>query len=140
MYGTVGDDPFLTRRGDLSVSPEGILTNGAGQQILDTELNPIQVPPNRKIKITEDGRVLITPLGAQDDVEQLAGTIGLTTAENQLLKNRLMDRSELLMAVCHQLISSLRSCRDLLNCRMSVLLKSWSARSKTSAITRLISR
>ena len=86
MYGTVGDDPFLTRRGDLSVSPEGILTNGAGQQILDTELNPIQVPPNRKIKITEDGRVLITPLGAQDDVEQLAGTIGLTTAENQLLK------------------------------------------------------
>ena len=63
-------------------SPEGLLTNGAGQQIY-TELDPLQIPPNRKIKITEDGRVLITPLGAEDDVEQLVGTIGLTTAEGQ---------------------------------------------------------
>ena len=51
MYGTVGDDPFLTRRGDLSMASEGLLTNGAGQQILDTELNPLQFRPTARSRL-----------------------------------------------------------------------------------------
>ena len=86
MYGQVGDTPFLTRRGDLSVSAQGQLVNGAGQKILNAELNPIDIPPNRKIKISEDGQIFITPIGAEDGVEQQVDTIGLTLATGALLK------------------------------------------------------
>ena len=34
-------EPSLSRRGDLQVSPDGFLTNGAGSQMLNINLQPI---------------------------------------------------------------------------------------------------
>lgn len=86
MYGSAGGDPFLTRRGDLALDSNGMLINGAGEKILDTELQPINVPPARKITINGEGQIIITPLGAEDGVEQQVAVLGLTSAAGAKLK------------------------------------------------------
>jgi flagellar basal-body rod protein FlgF len=47
-----------TRRGDLSLSPAGVLTNGEGVPVLG-ENGPISVPPGSDVMIGEDGAVLV---------------------------------------------------------------------------------
>lgn len=47
-----------TRRGDLSLSPAGVLTNGDGAPVLG-ENGPISVPPGSDVSIGEDGAVLV---------------------------------------------------------------------------------
>jgi len=50
-----------TRRGDLSLSPAGVLTNGDGAPVLG-ENGPISVPPGSNVSIGPDGAVLIRSL------------------------------------------------------------------------------
>lgn len=71
-------DPSLTRRGDLNISPEGLLQNGANQTMLNANLEPFQVPPNRVMKISDDGDVIITPMGAADGETQVVGRLALS--------------------------------------------------------------
>jgi len=52
-----------TRAGDLRVTPEGLLQNGAGLQILGQD-GPISIPPAEKLTIAGDGTISIIPLGA----------------------------------------------------------------------------
>ena len=47
-----------TRRGDLSLSPAGVLTNGDGALVLG-ENGPISVPPGSNVSIGPDGAVLV---------------------------------------------------------------------------------
>ena len=47
-----------TRRGDLSLSPAGVLTNGDGALVLG-ENGPISVPPGSTVSIGPDGAVLV---------------------------------------------------------------------------------
>jgi len=47
-----------TRRGDLSVSPAGVITNGDGAPVLG-ESGPISVPPGSDVSIAPDGAVLV---------------------------------------------------------------------------------
>ena len=47
-----------TRRGDLAVSPAGLLTNGDGLAVVG-ENGPISVPPNSTVTIAADGAVLV---------------------------------------------------------------------------------
>ena len=47
-----------TRRGDLDVSPSGLLTNGEGFPVLG-ENGPISVPPGSSVSIGADGAVLL---------------------------------------------------------------------------------
>lgn len=47
-----------TRRGDLSLSPSGILVNGEGVPVLGEGGGPISIPPGNDIAIGEDGAVL----------------------------------------------------------------------------------
>jgi flagellar basal-body rod protein FlgF len=47
-----------TRRGDLSISPTGLLVNGDGAPVLG-EGGPITIPPGRDVKIAPDGQVLL---------------------------------------------------------------------------------
>ena len=60
-------DVVFTRRGDLQVSADGILKNGAGDNILSENLAPIQLPFFSDIKITRYGEILLdtaqTPSG-----------------------------------------------------------------------------
>lgn len=46
-----------TRRGDLSIDPAGLLTNGEGLPVLSGN-GPITVPPGAKVTITPDGSVM----------------------------------------------------------------------------------
>ena len=70
-----GMDASLTRRGDMSVSIEGNLVNGQGAVILSETLQPIQVPPFRKLIVAEDGKLLIEPMNGEPGVTQLIGSI-----------------------------------------------------------------
>ena len=53
----------LTRRGDLKVSPEGLLTNGADKPIMGNS-GPIAIPPFQKLTIGKDGTISIVPPGS----------------------------------------------------------------------------
>ena len=76
-----GLEPSLTRRGDMSISLDGFLINGNGAKILSETLQPIEVPPFRKIIIAENGNLLIEPLNGEPGVNQLIGSIGLVSGE-----------------------------------------------------------
>ncbi len=70
----------LSRRGDLTVSADGTLRDGTGTQLLSVDLEPITIPPYRKISISGDGIINIEPLNAPEGqivrVGQLATTTG----------------------------------------------------------------
>ena len=70
----------MSRRGDFTVSADGTLRDGTGTQPLSTDLQPITVPPHRKITVSGDGIITIEPLNAPVGqtvrVAQLATTFG----------------------------------------------------------------
>jgi len=78
--------PSLSRRGDLRVASDGTLENGTSQKILNTDLTPIQVPSYRSMKISDDGNVVIEPLGSEPGTEQIIGKIAMTLAAGGELK------------------------------------------------------
>ena len=79
-------DPSLSRRGDLRVADDGTLENGTSQKILNTQLQPIQVPDHRFMKVSDDGVVIIEPLGSPLGTEQEIGKIALTLGTGEELK------------------------------------------------------
>ena len=70
----------LSRRGDFTVSADGTLRDGTGTQPLSVDLEPVTIPPHRKISISGDGIIQIEPLngpvGQTVNVAQLATTFG----------------------------------------------------------------
>ncbi len=74
-------DPALSRRGDLRVNEDGFLENGTSQKMLDAALQPIVVPAHRAIKVSEDGDVIIEPMGSDPGTEQLVARLAMTSAE-----------------------------------------------------------
>lgn len=81
-----GLEPSLSRRGDMSISMEGQLVNGSGAVILNQNLQPIQVPPFRKMLVREDGVLLIEPLAGEPGITEEIGQLGLVSAEGLQLK------------------------------------------------------
>ena len=79
-------EPSLSRRGDLRVNNEGLLENGTSQQLLDANLAPIQVPPHRGMKISDDAVVTIEPLGSAPGTQQVIATLARTLAAGDQLK------------------------------------------------------
>ena len=80
--------PFLTRRGDMQINNENILTNAANEVILSNELTPITIPPHRNMTISDDGRISIEPMNSPPGTFVLVGTIGLTLGgEKRLVKS-----------------------------------------------------
>lgn len=67
-----------TRRGDLDVSPSGILTNGEGFPVLG-ESGPITVPPGSEVSIGADGAVLVANPGQPDSPPQQVAQIKLAS-------------------------------------------------------------
>jgi len=74
-----------TRVGDLRVDANGLLLNGAGQQVMG-EGGPLTVPPNASVMVAGDGSVSIVPLGQGPETTALVGRIKLVNppAENML--------------------------------------------------------
>ena len=81
-----GAPPFLTRRGDMQINNQNILTNAADETILSNDLNPIIIPPHRKMIISEDGNISIEPLNSPPGTTLQVGTIGLTLGGEEPLK------------------------------------------------------
>ena len=83
-------DPALSRRGDFSVSNTGLLIDGAGSKILSVDGEPLEIPPNKKIIVVENGDVIIEPLNGAVGERQLIGTIGTALGgsnEDPLIKS-----------------------------------------------------
>ncbi len=83
-------DPALSRRGDFSVSNTGLLVDGAGAKILSVDGAAIEIPPNKKMIVAENGDVIIEPLNGAVGERQLVGTIGTSlggSKEDPLVKS-----------------------------------------------------
>ena len=71
----------MTRRGDFTIGEDRLLTNRAGERVLDTSLMPITIPPFRKIFVSENGQLFIQPIGAEPGVRQLVNQIATSSSE-----------------------------------------------------------
>lgn len=80
-----GMPPFLTRRGDMQINAQNILTNAANEVILSNDLNPIVVPPHREMTISEEGNITIEPMNSPPGTIVEVGTIGLTLGGDEPL-------------------------------------------------------
>ena len=83
-------DPALSRRGDFSVSNTGILVDGAGSKVLSVDGADIEIPPNKKMIVAENGDIFIEPLNGAVGERQLIGTIGTSlggSKEDPLIKS-----------------------------------------------------
>ena len=79
-------EPSLSRRGDLGVSGDGFLINGAGAQMLDLNQAPIAVPPFRKLVVSETGEMFIEPLGSEEGTRVALGTLATTSGSETPMK------------------------------------------------------
>ena len=70
----------------MSVSSERQLVNGAGALVLNQNLQPILVPPFRKMIVSEGGQLMIEPLNGEPGVTENLGQIGLVSGEGLQLK------------------------------------------------------
>lgn len=66
----------LTRRGDLQLDANGLMTTGDGHPVMG-DGGPIAVPPHAKLTIGGDGTVSVVPLGQGPDVQAVVGRIRL---------------------------------------------------------------
>ena len=69
-----------TRRGDLSVSPSGVLETGDGFPVMGSG-GPITVPPHQSIAIADDGTVTIVPPGGDASQPQVLDQIKLVSTD-----------------------------------------------------------
>jgi flagellar basal-body rod protein FlgF len=76
----------LTRRGDLKVAADGTLQNGASQAMLNTNLEPINVPAYRSVKVSDNGDVIIEPLNSPLGTKQIIGRLAMSFAADKELK------------------------------------------------------
>ena len=67
-----------TRRGDLQISPSGLLTTGDGHPVQGGQ-GPITIPPADSIRIDTDGRVWIVPTGGDPENPQEVDRLRLAT-------------------------------------------------------------
>jgi len=72
-----GEEAY-TRRGDLQVSPSGLLTTGDGHPVQGAQ-GPVTIPPADSIKIDQEGRVFIVPAGGDPENPQEVDRLRLAT-------------------------------------------------------------
>ena len=78
-------EELLTRRGDLKITPNGELLNGADQPILG-DGGPIALPPFEKIDIAKDGTITILPLGAEANATAIIDRIRMVKPDISTLE------------------------------------------------------
>ena len=82
-----GGEIGFTRRGDLRVSPTGLIENAAGHLILG-EGGPINVPPGQMVTISPDGTVFGSLLSEPDVAPVALGKLMLRDASEMPLTRR----------------------------------------------------
>jgi len=80
LLGVQADDgsEAYTRRGDLQVSPTGVVTTGDGHPVLG-EGGPLTIPPADSVRIAEDGAIWIVPTGGDPNQPQQVDRLKLAT-------------------------------------------------------------
>lgn len=78
-------EELLTRRGDLKITPNGELLNGADMPILG-DGGPIALPPFEKIDIAKDGTITIVPLGAEASATAVVERIRMVNPDTEQLE------------------------------------------------------
>ena len=74
-----------TRAGDLHVTPNGLLVNGAGHPVLGNSGAPVAIPPAEKIEIGNDGTVSILPRGQTPQTLAFVDRIKLVNPDDDAL-------------------------------------------------------
>lgn len=77
-------DEALTRRGDLQLDANGLMTTGDGHPVMG-DGGPIAVPPHAKLTIGGDGTVSVVPLGQGPEVQAVVGRIRLVDGQDVAL-------------------------------------------------------
>lgn len=84
-----GGKEAYTRAGDFRVTQDGLLQNGAGEQVVNEGGTPISVPPAQKIDIGRDGTISIIPAGVNATNSAIVDRIKLVKiSKNDLVKGR----------------------------------------------------
>jgi flagellar basal-body rod protein FlgF len=75
-----------TRRGDLKIDANGLVTNGEGLPLIGNG-GPIALPPYERIEIAPDGTITILPEGAKPDALAIIDRIKMVNPEiDQMIK------------------------------------------------------
>lgn len=61
-----GGETALSRRGDFGVDADRFLVDGAGNKVLDTAFEPIQLPETRRILVEETGQIQMELFGTPE--------------------------------------------------------------------------
>jgi flagellar basal-body rod protein FlgF len=77
-----------TRAGELRVTTQGLLENGAGQQLIGETGQPIAIPPAQKLEIGRDGTISIIPQGSNATTLVVVDRIKLVNPGNDNLEKR----------------------------------------------------
>lgn len=80
-----GGDTALSRRGDLTFDSDRFLVDGAGNRLLDTGLNPIQLPPTRRVVVEETGQIQMELLEAPEGTVVAGPIIATAVADGVVL-------------------------------------------------------
>ncbi len=86
-----GGEAALSRRGDLQVGRDGSLRNGAGDLLLDNELQPIILPPFREIVVDDLGQVFVTPIDGAPGQRDLIAMLGTVNPPDDLALRKSPD-------------------------------------------------
>ena len=73
-----GEEAY-TRRGDLQISPSGLLTTGDGSPVQGTQ-GPVTIPPADAVTIDNEGRVWVVPQGGDPENPQEVDRLRLASA------------------------------------------------------------
>ncbi|MGY6277663.1 flagellar basal-body rod protein FlgF [Methylomonas sp. MgM2] len=76
------------RAGDLRITPQGLLENGAGLQLIGERGQPIAIPPAQKVEIGRDGTISIVPQGSNAATLAQIDRIKLVNPGNDKLEKR----------------------------------------------------
>lgn len=78
----------FTRRGDLRISPQGVMETGSGHAVRSQAGGPLTVPAGAIIRIAEDGTVYAKAQGGGNTPDLVVGQMLLRDAANTFLKRR----------------------------------------------------
>ncbi|MDC1383961.1 hypothetical protein N8500_10860 [Candidatus Puniceispirillum sp.] len=71
----------MSRRGDFTIGLDKTLRNGANEVVLDTSLTPIDMPPFKKLFVSEVGQIYIQPAGTPQGTRVLVNQLALTSGD-----------------------------------------------------------
>lgn len=74
-----------TRAGDLRITPNGMLVNGAGHPVLGNTGAPVAIPPAEKVEIGNDGTISIRPRGQSPQTLAVVDRIKLVNPDDATL-------------------------------------------------------